>query len=86
MSRMTWNGAAEHVWLDQTLRRERGHYGHVHFFCSADHEQDWQPYPIGPYSAICDDQTYSALSHGHTNVSRNFSSAFLDTVDVFIIL
>ena len=30
----------------------------VHFPCSADHEQDWQPYPVDPYSAICDDHTY----------------------------
>ena len=22
----------------------------VHFLCSADHEQDWQPYPVDPYS------------------------------------
>ena len=22
------------------------------------HEQDWQPYPVDPYSAICDDHTY----------------------------
>ena len=29
--------------------------GNVHFPCSADHEQDWQPYPFDPYSAICDD-------------------------------
>ena len=21
--------------------------------CSADHEQDWQPYPVDPYSATC---------------------------------
>ena len=21
-------------------------------------EQDWQPYPVDPYSAICDDHTY----------------------------
>ena len=28
------------------------------FRCSADHEQDWQPYPVDPYSAICDDHTY----------------------------
>ena len=29
-----------------------------HFPCSADHEQDWQPHPVDPYSAICDDHTY----------------------------
>ena len=32
--------------------------GEYHFPCSADHEQDWQPYPVDPYSAICDDHTY----------------------------
>ena len=24
-----------------------------------DHEQDWQPYPVDPYSATCDDDTYT---------------------------
>ena len=24
----------------------------IYFSCSADHEQDWQPYPIDPYSAL----------------------------------
>ena len=28
------------------------------FPCSADHEQDCQPCPVDPYSAICDDHTY----------------------------
>ena len=28
------------------------------FPCSGDHEQDWQPSPVDPYSAICDDHTY----------------------------
>ena len=43
---------------DQSLRRERGH-GNIHFPCTADHEQDWQPYPVDPYSPKCDDHTYS---------------------------
>ena len=30
----------------------------INFPCSADHEQDWQPYPVDPYSAICGDHTY----------------------------
>ena len=30
----------------------------IHFPCSADHEQDWQPYPVDPYSATCGDVTY----------------------------
>ena len=32
--------------------------GGYYFPYSADHEQDWQPYPFDPYSAICDDHTY----------------------------
>ena len=34
---------------DQILRRER-EQRNIHFPCSADHEQDWQPYPVDPYS------------------------------------
>ena len=33
--------------------------GDAYFRCSADHEQDWQPYPVDPYSAIMfDGHTY----------------------------
>ena len=39
----------ESVSRDQFLRRER-EQGNNNFFCSADHEQDWQPYPVDPYS------------------------------------
>ena len=37
----------------------RGTYS---FPCSIDHEQDWQPYPVDPYSAISNEHTYSHLS------------------------
>ena len=58
MSRLTRDGTAEPVSRDHILRHARGQ-GNVHFPCSADHEQDyWQPYPVDPYSAICDDHTY----------------------------
>ena len=58
MSRLTRDGTAETLLQDQMLRRERGQ-GIVHFLCSADYEQDWQPYPIDPYTnVICDDHTY----------------------------
>ena len=57
MSRLTRDGTAEPVSRDQILRHARGQ-GNIHFPCSADHEQDWQPYPLDPYSAICDDHTY----------------------------
>ena len=48
---------AEPVSRDQILRHVRGQ-GNIHFPCSADHEQDWQPYLVDPYSAICDDHIY----------------------------
>ena len=49
MSRLTQDGTAEPVSRDQILRHERGH-GNIHFPCSADHVQDWQPYSVDPYS------------------------------------
>ena len=59
MSRLTRDGTAELVSRDQILRHVRGQ-GNINFPCSADHEQDWQLYPVDPYSAIaiCDDHTY----------------------------
>ena len=51
MSRLTRDGTAEPVSRDQILRHARGQ-GNIIFPCSADHEQDWQPYPVDPYSAI----------------------------------
>ena len=54
MSRLTRDGTAEPVSHDQILRRERGQRN-IHFPNSADHEQDWQTYPVGPYSCcMCD--------------------------------
>ena len=55
MSRLTRDGTAEPVLRDQIREREQGN---INFPCSADHEQDWQPYPVDPYSAACDDRTY----------------------------
>ena len=57
MSNLTRDGTAEPVSRDLFVRYARGQ-GNIHFYCSADHEQDWQPYPVDPYSAICDDHTY----------------------------
>ena len=55
--RLTRDGTAEPVSRDQIFRHARGQRN-IHFSCSADHEQDWQPCPVDPYSAICDDYTY----------------------------
>ena len=57
VSRLTRDGTAEPVSRGQILRRERGQ-GNVDFPRSADHEQDWQPYPVDPYSCyMCDHTT-----------------------------
>ena len=65
MSRLTRDGTAEPVSRDQILRHARGQ-GNIHFPCSADNEQDWQPYPVDPYSAICDDHTHIHTYYIHT--------------------
>ena len=57
MSRLTRDGTAEPVSRDQILRHARGQRN-IHFPCSADHKEDWQPYPVDPYPAICDGHTY----------------------------
>ena len=55
MSRLTRNGtAATAEPVSRDLRHVRGQ-GNISFPCSADYEQDWQPYPVDPYSALCDD-------------------------------
>ena len=58
MSRLTRDGTAEPVSRDPILRRERGQ-GNIHFRCSADHEQDSQPYTVDPYSCYMCDHTES---------------------------
>ena len=65
MSRLTLDGTAEPVSRDQILRHVRGQES-IHFPCSADHEPDWQPYPVDPYSAVCGDHTYR---HIHIYIS-----------------
>ena len=73
MNGLTRNGTAEPVSRDRILRREQ-RQGENHFPCSADHEQDWQPYPVGPYSAKCDDNTQDTcggISNSCFNVSMN---------------
>ena len=62
MSGLTRDGSAEPVSRDRFLRRERGQ-GNIHFLCSADHEQDWQPKPVDLYSCyICDHTVFLPVS------------------------
>ena len=70
MIRPTQDGTAEPVSRDQILRHARGQ-GNINFPCSADHEQDRQLYPVGPYSAIFDDHyihTYILHTYIHTYI------------------
>ena len=70
MSRLARDGTAETVARDQILRHERGR-GNIDFPCSADHEHDWQPYPVDPYSCyMCDHTSMESAGvtqeEGHT--------------------
>ena len=56
MSRLTRDGTAEPVSRNQILRHER-EQGNIHFSCSADHVQDWQPDPVDPYHCYMCDHT-----------------------------
>ena len=49
MNRVTLDGTVEPVPRDEILIRERRQET-LHFLCLVDHEQDWQPDPIGLYS------------------------------------
>ena len=51
MSRLTRGGTAEPVSRDQIFRREQRGQGNIHFPCSADHEQDWQPHQVCSYNS-----------------------------------
>ena len=63
MSRLKRDGTAEPVSRYQILRRER-EQGRIHFPSLADHEQDWQPYPVDRYSCyICDNVVVVVDSH-----------------------
>ena len=57
VSRLARDGTAEPVSRDQILGHERGQRN-IHFSCLADHVQDWQPYPVDPYSCCMCDHTY----------------------------
>ena len=57
MSMLTRDGTTEPVSRDQILSCEQGQ-GNVHFTWSVDHEQDWQPYTVDPYSAESAGHTY----------------------------
>ena len=49
--------------------------GNNNFTCSADHVQDWQPYPVDPYSCYICDHTCTHTIAMRRCVTRVLSSA-----------
>ena len=88
MSRLTWDGTAKPVSRVQILRREQVK-GNIYFPCSGDHEQDWQPYPVDPYSCcMVDDHIYTVhdiiTMQGHQ--TKQFLCTMLKTSDLPVAL
>ena len=61
----------------------------IHFPCSADHEQDWQPYLVVPYSCYVFDHSYihtktyyAVLGITPTNQSLSFFSFFFSFISL----
>ena len=76
MSRLTRDGTAEPVSRDRILRHARGQRN-INFPCSADHEQDWRPYLVDPYSAICDDHIIDTMNNLDitSNLKKNLNAS-----------
>ena len=55
--------------------------GNVHFPCSADHEQDWQPYPVDPYSAI-----YVMTIHTYIRGTQGWHDRAAQAFDFFVVI
>ena len=80
MSRPTRDGMAEPVSRDKIRRRERRR-GKVNLLCSADHDQDWLPYPVDPYSAESADHTQYTHFHTFTADTSTDLRSFTDFID-----
>ena len=71
-----WAGRDDRTCLARPNLQARAETGKQHVSCLGDHEQDWQPYLIDPYSAIRADHTY--LVHTYTS-STNEGGTLLTT-------
>ena len=49
----------------------------IHFSCSADHIQDWQPYPVDPYSCFMCDHIHILYSNIASCSKGTFSSCLV---------
>ena len=77
MNTLTRDETANLVSRDQILRRGRGQ-GNIIFPCSADHEQDWQPYPADPYVCFMCDHTLLIVMQGHKIKTKERHESILD--------
>ena len=77
MSRQTWDGTANPS-RETKFSGANGDKDMVSFPCSADHEQNWQPHPVDPYSCyICD--------HSYTHTPEEFP-AFLSKYQYTVVV
>ena len=75
---LTRDGTAELVSQDKIHKRERGqgNTSIIRFSFSADHEQDWQPYPVDPYSCyiyVMTMQTYNIRTVADRKMCATYS-------------
>ena len=78
VGRLTREGTAEPLSRDQIPSRKQ-EQRNIHFPCSADHDQDWQPYPVDLWSSIYDDCIY-ILPWGQTHSTTFFAEPVLRTL------
>ena len=77
MSGLTRDGTSEPNSRDLALRRERGQ-GKLYLPCSADHEQDWQPYPFDTQSDERDDHPPTRACPLRRVLSKDVTVAITD--------
>ena len=71
--------------LGRPNSQARAGQGNIHFPCSADHEPDWQPYPVDPYSCYCTSDMHRKkntrnISLTNRKIFRDISQQFTITV------
>ena len=63
-------GRDRRIHLSRSNPQARTETKKCEFPCPADHEQDWQPYPVDPYSCYMCDYTYNPLLLGTVNDTK----------------
>ena len=81
---MDWRGTGRPNPSREAKFLARTGTGKHYFPCSADHEQDWQPYPVDEYSAESAEHTYMVYVWGvnEPHVFTFFNQTFIFTGSV----